>query len=125
MTQIPGMPSGNSIAQQRREFDAKRKKGNDNYAAWLGTQGALIRANRPLPVFNACVLMALEVKGDRSPLKLKAEEIAMCEQRALSSARNLKHGPVRSEAQWRTQIDQIREDWKASPPKPATQKEAA
>lgn len=91
-----------------------RAKANAAYAEWAESQGAKIKAARPLPVFYACSMMAVDLSHTRDPLLLKAEEIAICESRAVSSARAERHGlPPRSVEEWRAQCEAIREGWKA------------
>jgi hypothetical protein len=85
------------------------------YADWYAGQGRKIKANRPRPVFDACVLEALSLAPKRSPLILKAEEIATCEQRALSQARVAKFGRIPNKAEeWEAQIAQVRAEWEST-----------
>lgn len=115
MNAIPGMPSGNSVQQQRRANDARLEKARANYTAWFQQQGKKIRAHRPEPVADHCILLAIELSARRFPLMLKAQEIEMSERRALSQARVAKFGPLpRSEEQWRAQCDEIRAGWAIS-----------
>lgn len=83
------------------------------YVDWFQGQGAKIRANRPQPVADHCTLMAIDLAKTRRPLILKAEEILLCEQRAVSQARVAKFHSCEglTEDQWRAQIEQIKAEW--------------
>lgn len=87
------------------------------FVDWTQGQSAKIRANRPEPVADHCVLLAMELAGKRSPLVLKQPEIEKCEARAVSQARVTKFGALpRTEDEWRSQCAQIREDWRTAAP---------
>jgi hypothetical protein len=101
--------SGGSI---RKLLEDRKARALVAYADWYRGQGLKIKSARPRPVFDACVLEAVALSGIRSPLILKADEIALCEQRALSAARVAKFGrlPVKTE-EWESQRAQILADW--------------
>jgi hypothetical protein len=110
----------------REALEARNARAVAAYADWYAGQGRKIKANRPRPVFDACVLEALSLAGRRSPLVLKAEEIATCEQRALSQARVAKFGRIPNKAEeWESQIAQVRTDWAALAIPEGTDYEAA
>jgi hypothetical protein len=89
-----------------------RAKANTAYAEWAEGQGAKIRAARPQAVHDACVLLAWEQSQWRQPLILTAEEIAKCEQRAVSSARCQRFFAIpKSADDWRAQCQAIRAEW--------------
>lgn len=117
--------AGPPIRQWLADRDARRKR---NYEDWANGQGAKIKANRPHAVYSACALMAMELAPKRRDrLVLSAEQIALCEQQALSRARVEMFGPPpKSEEVWRAQLDQVREAWAANPhPVPAKLRSAA
>lgn len=105
-----------SGAPIRQALAARSERAVAAYADWYAGQRRKIKTNRPRPVFDACVLEALSLAGRRAPLILKAEEIAVCEQRALSQARVAKFGRIPAKAEeWEAQIAQIRADWATQP----------
>ncbi|HEY1034997.1 MAG TPA: hypothetical protein VGE09_08450 [Pseudoxanthomonas sp.] len=106
--------AGPPIRQWLADRDARRKR---NYEDWTNGQGAKIKANRPHAVYSACVLMATELAAQRRDrLVLSAEQIARCEEQALSRARVEMFGPPpKSDEAWRAQLDQVREAWAANP----------
>ncbi len=86
-----------------------------NFAAWIAGQGAKIKAARPLPVYNACVLAASRLAGQRHSIILTVEQIKICEDRALSAARVSMFGPLpRTNEEWQAQLEQVRAGWNAS-----------
>jgi hypothetical protein len=121
-----GGEGGPPIRQWLADRDARRKR---NFAEWANGQGAKIRANRPHAVYSACVLMATELAAKRRDrLVLTAEQIALCEEQALSRARVEMFGPPpKSPDVWHTQREKVREAWSEAManPAPAKQAEAA
>lgn len=105
-----GSDGGPPIRQWLADRDARRKR---NYEEWANGQGAKIKANRPHGVYSACALMAMELSPKRRDrLVLSAEQIALCEEQALSRARVEMFGPPpKSDEAWRAQLDQVRAAW--------------
>jgi len=98
----------------RQALADRVEQAKTGYAAWLDGQGRKIQQARPARVYEACVLRALELAPKRSPLILTAEEIAECEQRALSSARVAAHGRIpAAETTWRSQLEAVTASWEA------------
>ena len=96
----------------RALLNARTARATVNFADWFAGQGKKIKANRPQPVADACILEALHLAPNRTPLLLTAEEIATCEQRAISQARVAKFGRIPRKAEEReAQIAQIRIEW--------------
>jgi hypothetical protein len=86
---------------------------------WHERQGLGVKAARPMPVFAACLALAqhkCSVAGlDVRSVILSAADITKCEERALSSARVAKFGPVpRDEESWRHQIAEVRAEMYAT-----------
>lgn len=86
------------------------------YDEWAAGQGAKIRAARPLAVYGACSSLARCLAETLAPeytrLLLTTDQIAECDQRAVTSARNVKFGPPPADPEaWKQQLDQIRADW--------------
>jgi len=106
--------AGPPIRQWLADRDARRKQ---IHGDWVNGQGAKIKANRPHAVYTACSMMAMDVAanaGDR--LVLTAEQIATCEEQALSRARVEMFGPPpKSEEAWKDQRAQVRQAWEANP----------
>lgn len=102
--------AGPPIRQWLTDRDARRKRIHEE---WASGQGAKIKANRPHAVYSACNLMALELAAHRRDrLVLSAEQIALCEEQALSRTRVEMFGPPpNSEEAWRAQCAQVREAW--------------
>jgi hypothetical protein len=105
--------AGPPIRQWLADRDARRKQVHGD---WLNSQGAKIKANRPHAVYSACNLMALELAAHRRDrLVLSAEQIATCEEQALSRARVEMFGPPpKFEEAWQAQCAQVREAWAAN-----------
>jgi len=105
---------GPSIRGWLKDRDERRRR---IHADWVNGQGAKIKANRPHAVYSACTLMAIELAAtcaDR--LVLTAEQIALCEDQAISRARVEMFGPPpKTEETWRDQRAQVREAWMANP----------
>lgn len=88
---------------------------------WQEGQGAKIKAARPLAVYGACSSMARRLAETLDPaytrLLLTQEQVNDCEQRAVTSARNVRYGPAKTEEEWREQCAQIRAEWANPTPK--------
>lgn len=93
--------------------------------AWEAGQGMKIKAARPLAVYGACSSFARRLADSLPPeytrLLLTQDQIDDCEQRAVTSARNVRFGPAKTEEEWREQCALIRADWTT----PTTKQEAA
>lgn len=101
--------AGVSIRSALRDAAENRRK---VYEDWHTRQGAKIKANRPLPVYNACVLEASTRSQFGKPFMLQPEDIKRCEERALSQARLAMFGrPPATEDEWLAQFDQVRASW--------------
>jgi hypothetical protein len=85
-----------------------------NTQNWLEGQGLKIKQNRPLPVYAACLGLALELCQRADWKHLSPQQIAECEQRALSQTRVRMFGrlPATNEA-WDMQMGQVRQAWAA------------
>lgn len=109
-----GKEGGRPIRQWLADRDARRKR---VLADWDAGQGAKIKANRPHAVYTACAMMAMDIAanaGDR--LVLTAEQIATCEEQALSRARVEMFGPPpKTEEAMQAQREQVRQAWAANP----------
>jgi len=100
---------------------------------WHAGQGAKIKDARSMAVYGQCLMLAKDraAAADEhvSKILLTAEQIELCTERALSSARLAKFGAVpRSPEEWNDQRDRVREDWAAEKAKPndtPAKKEAA
>ncbi len=103
------LPSdGDSIRQSLKDRDDRKRR---NFNAWHQGQGGKIKANRPAPVYNACVLMATQM-AKTGALPLTAEQIKRCEDQALSQARAALFGPLpRTNEEWHAQLEQVRMAW--------------
>ncbi len=98
----------------RPYLQKRQAQSQTGYTSWLAGQGAKIRANRPAPVAAACALLAMEFAKTRVPLVLTAEEIALCEERAVCQERVRRFGPrMKNAEEWKRQIDEIRAEWVA------------
>ena len=89
---------------------------NDLLTGWYEGQGAKIKAMRPLAVYGACHSLARRLSEtlpeEYTRLLLTQEQIAKCEQQALTSARNVRFGPPPADPDvWQQQLDQIKADW--------------
>lgn len=92
------------------------------HSDWLEGQGAKIKVARPLAVYGACSSYARRLADTLPPeytrLLLTQEQIAKCEQSALTSARNVRFGPAPADPEaWQQQLDQIRADWTTDTPR--------
>lgn len=90
------------------------------YDEWAAGQGAKIKAARPLAVYGACSSLARRLADTLPPeytrLLLTTEQINDCDQRAVTSARNVKFGPPPPDHEvWKQQLDQIRAEWSTPP----------
>lgn len=104
---LPGTPAWRAAADLR-------ERAKQNYAEWYHGQGVKIRAARPQPVMDACIMFALDLAHLRFPLVLSAEEIAMCDGRAVSQARLRRFGPPgKSAEEWHAQCAEVRNDMAA------------
>lgn len=103
------LPEENSIRGALADRAARKTR---NMAEWQAGQGAKIKANRPQPAYNACILLAMELSGRNQRLMLSGEQIQMCEDRALAAARLRMFGPLpRTNEAHTDQIQQVRDSW--------------
>lgn len=107
----------------RQWLETRAQRAESLYRDWHATQGAKIKAARPMPVYGQCVLLAKDLANkatERSPrIVLTAEQIADCDQRAVSAARVSMFGALpSSEEVWRDQIARVREAWASELPSP-------
>jgi hypothetical protein len=125
--------AGQGIRQTLADRATRRRR---VLADWMNGQGAKIKAHRVPPMYAACVALAADLAGETSDaLILTADQIKLCEDRALSAARIQRFGRIpRSTERWEAQIEEIRADWArgvweivmpSSPVAPATQRAAA
>lgn len=116
------LPSIHATARDAKDapigpwLEARAQRSESLYRDWHATQGAKIKAARPLPVYGQCVLLVKDLANkatERTPrIQLTAEQIADCDQRAVSAARVAKFGrPPKDEETWRQQIAEVRADW--------------
>lgn len=88
------------------------------FTDWQEGQGAKIKAARPLAVYGSCSSFARRRADSLPPeytrLLLTQEQIEDCEQRAVTSERNVRYGPARTEEEWREQCALIRSEWMQS-----------
>lgn len=107
---------GRGGGQSIRQWLADRAQNSPvTYAGWVDGQGAKIKANRPAQVYAACQHEAFAMAGKGRPIVLSAEQIKLCEERALSQERARMFGPPpKSEETWMVQIAQVREAWGAA-----------
>ncbi len=104
------LPSdGGSIRQAMKDADERKRRA---FATWHQGQGAKIKAARPVPVYNACVLLATQMAKMDGRLPLTAEQIKACEDRALSQGRAAMFGPLpKDNDAWQAQLEQVRAGW--------------
>ena len=100
----------------RAELEARDHRARRLFNEWHMRQGTKLKDARPHPVYAACLLMALELCGsvsnDDARVILTAEQIKLCEERALSQARLRLYGPLpASNEAWDAQIEQVRQGW--------------
>lgn len=102
----------------RRLLEQRAQRSESLYRDWHANQGRKIKEARPLPVYGQCVLMAKDLANnstERTPrIVLTAEQIAECDQRAVSAARVAYGKLPKDEDIWREQIARIRESWAAT-----------
>lgn len=97
-------------------------RANQLFTDWHATQGAKIKGARPMPVYAQCLLLAKDLAaradGHVGKVLLLAEQIDLCERRALSAARVARFGALpQTEEEWHSQIAQIRADWTTDTPR--------
>jgi len=96
----------------RQELGMRAARKRRNFYAWVQGQGAKIKAARSPAVYNACVLAAASLSNHGDRVILTAEQIKVCEDRALSACRVAMFGPLpRTNEQWTDQIEQVRASW--------------
>lgn len=109
---MPSIKSdGGNVVALRPYLEKRQALSRTGYDGWSHGQGAKIRANRPAMVASACALMAMEIGKTRHPLILTAEEIALCEERAVSTERSRRYGPRATAEEWQRQVEEIRTEW--------------
>ena len=86
------------------------------FRGWLVGQGRKIKDVRPYPVYSACVLEAIELcqkaTEQTRAVILTAEQIRLCEARALSQARARMFGRLPpTNAEWDAQLEHVRQAW--------------
>lgn len=107
-----GRDSGPAI---RQWLSDRERRSKDAYAEWAQGQGNKIKANRPQQVYAACQHMAMELTRSGRRVTLSAEQIRVCEERALCQERVRMFGPPpRVEDTWAGQIEQVREAWRVA-----------
>lgn len=90
------------------------------FIEWHGGQGAKVKAARPMAVYGQCVMLAKDLANRADEhvgnVLLTTEQIGLCEQRALSSARLGMFGPPPADPEaWAKQLEQVREAWSTTP----------
>lgn len=113
----PKVPEDGGSIRDALAQHAERKR--RLFDAWTREQGARIKENRPFPVYAACIQAAMRACGQantRTQRKaLSAEQIAKCEQQALSAARVGMFGALpHTNEEWTAQIEQVRAGWAAT-----------
>lgn len=112
------MPSLRSIKTDEapigKWLEERHQRAKRLYEAWHGSQGMKIKAARPQAVYGArsseAYAMAKTTKADH--VRLSPEDIALCEQRAVSSARVHRFGPLPASNEiWDAQCAEIRAGW--------------
>ncbi len=100
----------------RAALVAREARWRKLFGEWYQVQGVRLKGNRPQPVFDACILEAKDLceKADERTARviLSAEQIRICEARALSQSRVRMFGalPKTNEA-WDNQFEQVRQAW--------------
>lgn len=118
----PHMPSlhrqqdqGASGPPIRAALEARTARVDRLHKTWLAEQGLKIKAARHLSIYGACVLEVLDLcrraNDQTRRIILTAEQIAMCEMRALTSERAHRWPPAKTNEEWDAQLEQIRQDW--------------
>ncbi len=118
------LPSeGHSIRGALKDRAERQKR---VFAAWLDTQGAKIKAARPVAVYNACLMLASDLAKATDRVILKPEQITLCEERAVSQARVQMFGALpRTNEEWAHQVEQVRASWTAGGSPEALRERAA
>ncbi len=85
---------------------------------WHSSQGLKIKGARPYPVYASCMLEAYArakaARTDADFVRLSVEDIARCEQRAVTCERVHRFGALpRLPDVWEAQCAEIRADWAA------------
>lgn len=119
-SRMPAMPSstGRPIAA---DLERRAERGRELLADWLAGQGAKIRAARAQPLYAACLLEAQERarRGGKGPVILSQDDIVVCFQRAVSTAR-AQSGRLPADAgRWWQEVSAIARGWGIVPPWPA------
>ena len=114
------MPSLSNVKSEghsiRQELDDRHQRAASLFSDWHARQGLKIRGARPFSVYAACLLEVQDRCRRASPetprIQLTPEEIEDCEQRAVTSERAHRAGPIPKNADvWQAQCDEIRNDW--------------
>lgn len=96
----------------RRDIEDRRNRAHINIQNWIEGQGAKVKATRHDNVYRACLDMARDECARPSWRYLTAEQIKLCERRAISQERVRRFGPIPKKADaWWTQIQSIAADW--------------
>lgn len=108
-------PTGSDGPPIREWLEERAKRASKLYADWTAGQGRKIKEARHLHVYGACALAVMRMclkATERTPrVVLTAEEIGICEMRALTGERAHRWPPCKTEEEWRQQLDQIRAEW--------------
>lgn len=99
----------------REWLEARAGRASKLYGDWVSAQGRKIKEARHMSVYGACALEVMELcrrANERTQrVILSADQIAMCEQRALTSERAHRYQPCKTEEEWLHQLSEIRADW--------------
>ncbi len=97
-------------------LEERHQRARKLFEQWHDSQGLKIKEARPKAVYGACALEAYE-RGKRSfsdneRVLLSSEDIAICEQRAVTSERIHRFGAMpKSPEAWKSQCAEIRAEW--------------
>lgn len=97
-------------------LDERHERAQKLYAAWHGSQGLKIKAARAMAIYGACSLEAYkrckEATARTERIMLSPDDIAICEQRAVTSERVHRFGRMPASPEvWHAQCAEIRADW--------------
>lgn len=99
----------------RDALEERQKRSSKLYADWVATQGRKVKEARHMSVYGACALAVMRMcrKANERTQRviLTAEQIGICEMRALTSERAHRYQPCKTEEEWNHQLAEIRADW--------------
>lgn len=108
-------PTGSDGPPIREWLEARTNRSSALYADWVATQGRKIKEARHMSVYGACALAVMRMcrkANERTRhVVLTAEQIGICEMRALTSERAHRYQPCKTEEEWHYQLAEIRAGW--------------